>query len=124
MKKVLLVDDSTTQLLNSKFILKNAGYSVETVADSEQAVVCIMTTIPDLIITDLNMPKLDGINLVRKIRKLPAFTKTPILIMSTDSQKYKYEEARAAGATGWLVKPVKPASLLEALTRLLPQEPV
>lgn len=124
MKKILLIDDSTVQLLNAKFILRNAGYDVVTVADAEQAMDSITSTLPDLIITDLNMPKLDGISLVRTIRTLPAFKRTPILIMSTDSQKYKYEEARAAGANGWLVKPAKPASLLEALTKLLPQEHV
>lgn len=122
MKKVLLVDDSTTQLLNSKFILRNAGYAVETVSDSEQAIERIIATEPDLIITDLNMPRLDGISLVREIRKLAAFSHTPIMIMSTDSQKYKYEEAREAGASGWLVKPVKSANLLDALTKLLPPE--
>lgn len=122
MKKILLIDDSTVQLLNAKFILRNAGYEVVTVADAEQAIDSIANSVPDLIITDLNMPKLDGITLVRTIRALPAFADTPILIMSTDSQKYKYEEAREAGANGWLVKPAKPASLLEALKKLLPQE--
>ena len=122
MQKVLLIDDSTTQLLNSKFILKNAGYLVEIVSDSEQAIAAIHSTRPDLIITDLNMPKLDGICLVREIRKSADFLKTPILIMSTDSQKYKFDEARKAGATAWLTKPVKPESLLNAISQLLKQE--
>lgn len=122
MQTIVLIDDSATQLLNAKFILRNAGYNVETVADAEQALERIVAVRPDLIVTDLNMPKLDGISLVHEIRQLAAFSRTPILIMSTDAMKFRYDEARTAGANGWLVKPVKAAALLEALRKLLPQE--
>jgi two-component system chemotaxis response regulator CheY len=109
-------------LLNSRFTLKKGGFQVETVSDPLQALECIFLTQPDLIITDVNMPGKDGITLVREIRRLPQFKTTPLLVMSTDSQKHLFEQAREAGASGWLMKPVKQEELLAAVNRLLPQE--
>lgn len=122
MKTVLLIDDSLTQLLNAKFTLQQAGYRVEIVSDPLTAVDRIQEVQPDLVLTDLNMPNLDGIGVIRAIRQLDSFATLPVLVMSTDSQKHKFQEARDAGATGWLMKPLKQDALLGVITRLLPSE--
>lgn len=122
MKTILLIDDSKTQLLNSKYTLQRGGFQVETVSDPLEAIERIFVAQPDLIITDVNMPGKDGITLVREIRQLPQFKATPLLVMSTDSQKHLFEQAREAGATGWLMKPVKQEDLLSTAKRLLSQE--
>jgi len=122
LKTVLLIDDSLTQLLNAKFTLQQAGYRVEIVSDPLTAVDRIQEVQPDLVLTDLNMPNLDGIGVIRAIRQLDSFATLPVLVMSTDSQKHKFQEARDAGATGWLMKPLKQDALLGVITRLLPSE--
>ena len=122
MKTILLIDDSKPQLLNSQFTLQRGGFQVETVSDPLQALARIFVAQPDLIITDVNMPGKDGITLVREIRQLPQFKTTPLLVMSTDTQKHLFEQARDAGASGWLIKPVKQEELLTAVHRLLSQE--
>jgi len=122
LKTVLLIDDSLTQLLNAKFTLQQAGYRVEIVSDPLTAVDRIQEVQPDLVLTDLNMPNLDGIGVIRAIRQLDSFATLPVLVMSTDSQKHKFQEARDAGATGWLMKPLKQDALLGVITRLLPPE--
>ena len=122
MKTVLLIDDSKPQLLSAKFTLQHGGYRVETVSDPMTALERIKEVQPDLIITDINMPGKDGITLVREVRQLPEFSKTPLLIISTDSQPHLFEEARTAGANGWVMKPVRQEDLLAAIQKLLSQE--
>ena len=122
MKTVLLIDDSKTQLLSAKFTLQHGGYRVETVSDPMTALDRIKEVRPDLIITDVNMPGKDGITLVREVRQLAPFSTTPLLVMSTDSQKHLLEQARTAGASGWLMKPVKQEDLLATVKKLLSQE--
>lgn len=122
MKTVLLIDDSLTQLLNAKFTLQQAGYRVEIVSDPLTAVEKIQEVKPDLVLTDLNMPNLDGISVIRAIRQLACCATLPVLVMSTDSQKHKFQEARDAGATGWLMKPLKQDALLGVIAKLLPME--
>jgi two-component system chemotaxis response regulator CheY len=120
MKTVLLVDDSTTLLMSIKAILEKSGYAVETATGGNAALIKLATLKPAIMITDLNMPGMDGITLIREVRKNPAFRFMPVLMMTTESQQEKRTEARSAGATGWLVKPVKPEELLAVLTKLLP----
>ena len=122
MKTVLLIDDSKTQLLSAKFTLQHGGYRVEAITDPATALDRIKELHPDLIITDINMPGKDGITLVHEVRQLPEFSATPLLIMSTDSQKHLFDQARAAGATGWLMKPVKQEDLLATVKKLLSRE--
>lgn len=119
MKTILLIDDSLTQLLNAKFTLQQAGYRVEIVSDPLTAVDRIMEIQPDLVLTDLNMPNLDGIGVIRAIRQFACCPGLPVLVMSTDSQKHKFQEAREAGATGWLMKPLKQDALLGVIAKLL-----
>lgn len=120
MKTVLLVDDSATLRLSLRTELEQSGYKCDTATGGDAALERLKTTKPDIILTDLNMPGMDGITLVKAIRKLPGFRFIPILVVTTESQQEKRNEARAAGATGWLVKPVKRDDLLATLTKILP----
>lgn len=120
MKTVLLVDDSTTLLMSMKAILEKAGYAVETATSGDAALKKLATLKPNILITDLNMPGMDGITLIKEVKKNPSFRFMPALMMTTESQQEKRTEARSVGATGWLVKPVKPEDLLEVLKKLLP----
>ncbi len=120
MKTIMLVDDSTTLLMSMKVILEKAGYAVETATGGDLALGKLKTMKPNLLITDLNMPGMDGITLIREVKKLPTCRFMPVLVMTTESQQSKRDEARGAGATGWLVKPVKPEELQAVLKKLLP----
>jgi len=119
MKRVFLVDDSATMLMSLKNTLEISGYKVETASDGEAALSKLRGGLkPDLIITDINMPKMDGIGLIREARKLLRFT--PILALTTESQQLKRDEAKKMGATGWLVKPVGGSDLVKVIRQVLP----
>jgi two-component system chemotaxis response regulator CheY len=120
MKTILLVDDSATLLMSMQAILQKAGYAVETANCGDAALKKLQAIKPNLMITDFNMPGIDGITLIKEVKKQPACRFMPVLMMTTESQQEKRTEARTAGATGWLVKPVQPEQLLEVLKKLLP----
>ncbi len=121
MKKVMLVDDSPTILMSMESILSKAGFAVTKASDGNDALGKLKAgEKPDLIITDLNMPGMDGITLIREARKLPGVRFTPILVLTTESQQAKRQEARKAGATGWMVKPVPAQDLLKVIHQVLP----
>ncbi len=121
MKTIFLVDDSATMLMSLSEILQKAGFTVETAADGAAALSRFKAGAkPDLIITDQNMPELTGIELIRETRKLAAFRFIPILMLTTESQQAKRLEGKAAGATGWLVKPVAGKDLLGVIKQVLP----
>jgi two-component system chemotaxis response regulator CheY len=121
MKTILIVDDSATILMSIDSILTKAGYKVEKATSAEDALSKLKGGVrPDLIITDLNMPGLNGTEMIREIRKMPAFKFKPILMLTTESQQTKRDEARQAGAAGWLVKPVKTPNLLAAVKKFVP----
>ena len=116
MQTILLVDDSTTILLSISSILGKAGYSVEKAANAEEALKKFNAGIKlNLLITDLNMPGMNGIELIREVRKLPAYKFLPILFLTTESQQAKKQEAKAAGASGWIVKPATADELLDTV---------
>ena len=116
MKRILLVDDSATILLSISSILTKAGYSVEKASNAELALKKFSSNEKfDLLITDLNMPGMNGIELIREIRRLPAHKFMPILFLTTESQQSKKQEAKAAGATGWIVKPATSDELLSTI---------
>lgn len=120
MKIILLVDDSATILAGVSAGLTKAGYKVETAASAEVALTKLNGgLVPNLVITDLNMPGMNGIDLIKEIRKLAAVKYKPILMLTTESQGAKRDEARAAGATGWLVKPVDSARLLATVNKVI-----
>jgi len=106
-------------LMSLKATLEIAGFKVETAGDGEQALAKIKSGLkPDLIITDINMPKMYGIELIRQVRKLLRFT--PILTLTTESQQAKRDEAKTLGASGWMVKPVGGADLIKVIRQILP----
>ena len=120
-KTIFLVDDSVTMLMSVKATLEMNGFKVETAGDGVQALNKLKGGVkPDLIITDINMPNMNGLELIKKIRTLPGFRFTPILTLTTESQAAKRDEGKAAGATGWLVKPVGGADLLKIIKQVLP----
>lgn len=120
MKKVLLVDDSPTILMSMQQLL-NKHVSTETAADGQKALQKLNSGYkPDLIITDVNMPNMNGMELIAAVKKLPAYRFTPILVLTTEYDESKRAEAKRMGATGWLVKPVKGNQLIDVLKQVLP----
>ena len=120
MDTIMLVDDSATILLTLSSILGKAGYRVEKAANAEEALDKLNAGISlNLLITDLNMPGMDGIELIREVRKLEAYKFVPILFLTTESQQSKKLEAKAAGASGWIVKPATADELLNTIRRVI-----
>jgi len=118
-KRVLIVDDSSAIRKSVHFILDQAGYEVVAAEDGLDALSKLDGASFDLIVTDVNMPNLDGIGLVQKVREQPDFKYTPIVVLTTESQGSKMEEGKAAGATGWIVKPFDADKLLSVVKRLI-----
>ncbi|MBP0463935.1 response regulator [Roseomonas sp. PWR1] len=121
MKPVFLVDDSPTILASMESMLSRSGQPVEKAATAEEALVKLKS-MPALraMITDYHMPGMNGAALVREMRKIPAYRFLPILVLTTESEQAKRDEARAAGATGWLVKPVDSDKLMQVLRQVAP----
>lgn len=118
-KKVLVVDDSSAIRKSVTFILDQAGYAVVAAEDGVDALSKVEGAQFDLVVTDVNMPNLDGIGLTKKLREQPAHKYTPIVVLTTESQGSKMEEGKAAGATGWIVKPFDADKLLSVVKRLV-----
>jgi two-component system chemotaxis response regulator CheY len=102
------------------FTLRGAGYEVIEAVDGEDALAKARARTVNLILTDQNMPRMDGLTLVRSLRRLPAYRVAPILILTTESGSDMKNQGRAAGATGWLVKPFEPRRLLEVVEKVIP----
>ncbi|WP_082108831.1 response regulator [Azospirillum sp. HJ39] len=117
-KKVMTVDDSRTMRDMVSFTLRGAGYEVVEAADGQQAMNAIATTKVDLVITDLNMPNMDGLTLIRRLRAIPAHRTLPILMLTTEADEKKKAEGRTAGATGWIVKPFNPDKLVSVVQKV------
>jgi len=117
-KTVMTVDDSRTMREMVAFTLKGAGYSVVEAADGQQALNAMTGKKVDLVIADLNMPVMDGLSLIRKLRANPAYRTLPILMLTTESDERKKAEGRAAGATGWIVKPFNPEKLISVVRKV------
>ena len=119
-KRIFLVDDSATILLSISNILTKAGFETEKAANAEEALRKFQSGVKvDLLITDLNMPGMNGIELIKEVRKLPNYRFMPILFLTTESQQTKRAEAKATGASGWLVKPATAESLLNTIKLVL-----
>lgn len=119
MKKTLAVDDSSSVRQMVGFTLRNAGYEVSEAIDGRDGVAKASGDKFDLIITDLNMPNMDGIEMIVALRKLPAYSFTPILMLTTESQPEKKDAGRKAGATGWIVKPFNSEQLVGVVRKLV-----
>ena len=118
-RKIMFVDDSKTIREMLGFTLQGAGYETLQAEDGVDALNVIGDTKVDLVITDLNMPNMDGITLIKKLREHPVHRATPILVLTTESQDEKKMEGKQAGATGWIVKPFTPDKLLATIDRVL-----
>ena len=120
MKTIMLVDDSATILLSISNILSKAGYGVEKASNAQLGLEKFNAGVKaDLLITDLNMPGMNGIDFIKEVRKLPNYKFMPILFLTTESQQSKRAEAKAAGASGWLVKPATADELLNTIKLVL-----
>jgi two-component system chemotaxis response regulator CheY len=119
-KLVLTVDDSKTIRDMVSFTLKNAGFDVIEAEDGVKALEVVSGKKPDLIITDLNMPNMDGLTLIGKLRALPDFKTTPILMLTTEQGDDKKSQGRSVGATGWIVKPFDPDKLIQVVGKVCP----
>jgi two-component system, chemotaxis family, chemotaxis protein CheY len=116
MKTIFLVDDSRTVLLAMSKMLTNAGYETENATCADEGLIKLNGSLrPNLLITDLEMPGMSGIEFIKEVRKLPKHRFLPILFHTTESQQHRRDEAKAAGASGWLVKPVEVEQLLHTI---------
>ena len=119
MHSILAVDDSASMRQMVSFTLKSAGYNVVEAVDGQDAWEKSASRDFDLVLTDQNMPRMDGIGLTRKLREHPKFKTTPILILTTESSDQMKQAGRSAGATGWLVKPFDPTKLIEVIRKVI-----
>jgi len=118
-KSILAVDDSPSIRSMVSFTLKNAGYEVVEAVDGMDALTKAKVKVMNLVLTDQNMPLMDGLTLVRSLRQLPAYRSVPILILTTESGVDMKAKGKAAGATGWLVKPFDPQRLIDVVRKVL-----
>jgi len=120
-KTILAVDDSTSIRQMVAFTLKSAGYTVIEAADGQEGLVKATANASaiDLVLTDQNMPVMDGLTLIKTLRGMPQFAATPILMLTTESSDAMKSQGKAAGATGWLVKPFDPHKLLEVVKKVI-----
>jgi two-component system chemotaxis response regulator CheY len=119
MHSILAVDDSASMRQMVSFTLKNAGFNVVEAVDGQDAFEKASARDFNLVLTDQNMPRMDGISLTKKLREHPKFKSTPILILTTESSDQMKQAGRSAGATGWLVKPFDPAKLIEVIGKVI-----
>jgi two-component system chemotaxis response regulator CheY len=119
MKSALVVDDSLTIRKLVATLLKRAGFEVVEAADGRIALEKLGTSVPSVIITDINMPVMDGIELIKAVRAKAALQFTPIICLTTESDDGRKNEGRDAGATGWVVKPFDPDRLMRAVEKVV-----
>jgi two-component system, chemotaxis family, chemotaxis protein CheY len=119
-KTIMVVDDSASIRQMVSFTIKNCGYDVVEAKDGQDALAKMNNgTTVNMIITDLNMPNLDGIGLIRNVRRLATHKFIPIIMLTTESQESKKLEGKQAGATGWIIKPFKPDQLVSVIKKVL-----
>ncbi|MCS0590186.1 response regulator [Massilia norwichensis] len=118
-KTILAVDDSSSLRQMVAFSLKAAGYQVVEAVDGQDGLDKAKQQTVDLVLTDQNMPKMDGLTLIKSLRGLPTYAKVPILMLTTESSDEMKSKGRAAGANGWLVKPFDPQRLIEVVKKVI-----
>ena len=118
-KTLLIVDDSAAMRQLITFTIKDAGHDVLPAENGRDALEKLKGVRVDMVITDLNMPEMDGITLITELRKMADYKFIPILMLTTESQVAKREEGRAAGASGWIVKPFSPEKFLEVVKKFI-----
>lgn len=117
--RILTVDDSRTMLAMLRHTLSGAGFEVIQAEDGQQGLDLLRNESVDLVITDINMPVMDGIEFIRNVRASGVHSSLPILILTTESSQEKRDQGRAAGGTGWIVKPFDPEKLISVIHRVL-----
>lgn len=118
-KNILIVDDSASLRQVVNIALKNSGYNVIEACDGQDALGKLNGEKIHLIISDVNMPNMDGITFVKEVKKLPDYKFTPVIMLTTESQEDKKKEGQAAGAKAWVVKPFQPEQMLTAVSKLI-----
>jgi two-component system, chemotaxis family, chemotaxis protein CheY len=118
-KTILAVDDSASIRQMVSFTLKSAGYDVIEAVDGQDGLDKAKSRSINLVLTDQNMPRMDGLSLIKSLRALPLYASTPILMLTTESSDAMKTQGRAAGATGWLVKPFDPQKLIEVVRKVI-----
>jgi two-component system, chemotaxis family, chemotaxis protein CheY len=116
---ILAVDDSASMRQMVRYTLEGAGYQVIQAADGVEALELAKSRSADLVLTDVNMPRMDGLTLVRELRGLQNYKFTPMLVLTTESGQETKQRGKQAGATGWIVKPFNPEQLLATIARVL-----
>jgi two-component system, chemotaxis family, chemotaxis protein CheY len=116
---ILTVDDSASMRQMVRYTLESAGYKVIQAGDGVEALEFARTGCADLVLTDVNMPRMDGLQLVRELRALQTYKFTPMLVLTTESGPETKQRGKQAGATGWIVKPFNPEQLLATIARVL-----
>jgi len=119
-KTILIVDDSSTMRTMVSFTLQQAGFAVVEGSNGQEALNKLSGQRVDLIVTDLNMPVMDGITFIKNVRSQAGTRGIPVLMLTTESHEAKRREGKAAGATGWIVKPFHPDKLLSTIAKVLP----
>ena len=119
MATILAVDDMRSMRDLVKSVLEKCGHSVTTMDDGDSALDFARSTPVDLVITDINMPNMTGLDLISELRNLPSYSKTPILMLTTEDTAEKKQTARSAGANGWIQKPFNPERLVSAVEATL-----
>jgi len=118
-KKILMVDDSASVRQMMSFTLQNAGYEVIEARDGKEALDMYPDSGANMLITDLNMPKMDGYGLIEEVRRRPGSRFLPIIMLTTESEQGKKDQAKALGASGWITKPFRPDQLLKVVGMVL-----
>jgi two-component system chemotaxis response regulator CheY len=119
MRKVMIVDDSLSMRQMIRFTLQGGGYEVVEATNGQDALDILGDSQMDLLITDLNMPVMDGITLIQRVRAMSSMKGKPILMLTTEGMAEKKAQGREAGATGWIIKPFDPQKLLQTVARVL-----
>ena len=118
-KTILSVDDSASMRQMVRLTLSGAGYDVVEASDGKEGLARAQGKAFDMVVTDLHMPNMDGLALIRELRKLPAYKGVPILFLTTESDENRKKEAKTAGATGWITKPFAPEQLLAVVKKVV-----
>ena len=118
-KTILAVDDSGSLRAMLSFSLKSAGFHVVEAVDGEDGLEKARQSVVDLVLTDQNMPRMDGLTLIKSLRQMESYSKVPILMLTTESSDEMKAKGKAAGATGWMVKPFDPARLITVVRKVI-----
>ncbi|NVK73592.1 response regulator [Marinomonas sp. CT5] len=118
-KKLLIVDDSPSVRQMVEMTLKGAGYTVQTANDGQAALSLCKSDRFDFVLTDQNMPNMDGLTLIKSLRAMPTYARVPLIVLTTEAGETMKQKGKAAGATGWMVKPFDPKKLLEVVSKVL-----